>query len=135
MPNGIAGLVARLGRLEHGVERPAIRLRRAPAGYIACTSMPACCFIRSMREHGPLIWLPTRAGTATQRPSDLRQILDGRFDLAVELDQLGHDVVDRLQAIGMVGGSQLGKAKMSWPDRACASAAMVSRFLLPCEVM
>src|SRR5438105_6088848 len=42
-----------------------------PAGYIACTSMPACCFIRSMREHGPLIWLPTHAGTPTHRPLDL----------------------------------------------------------------
>ena len=33
------------------------------------------------------------------------------------------------------GGHQVGKAKMSWPDLACASAAMVSRILLPCEVM
>src|ERR1700744_3652164 len=28
-----------------------------PAGYIACTSMLANFFIRSMREQGPLIWL------------------------------------------------------------------------------
>src|ERR1700736_4956622 len=34
-----------------------------PAGYIACTSMPAYFFIRSMREQGPLIWLPIQAGT------------------------------------------------------------------------
>jgi hypothetical protein len=27
--------------------------------------MPASCFIRSMREHGPLIWLPEVAGTPT----------------------------------------------------------------------
>ena len=40
----------------------------APAGYMACTSMPACCFMRSMREQGPLIWLPMVAGTASQRP-------------------------------------------------------------------
>ena len=39
-----------------------------PAGYIASTSMPACCFIRSMREHGPLIWLPVVAGTASHWP-------------------------------------------------------------------
>ncbi len=43
----------------------------APAGYIACTSIPANFFIRSMREHGPLIWLPTAAGTAIQRPAGL----------------------------------------------------------------
>src|SRR5262249_28204090 len=33
--------------------------------------MPASCFMRSMREHGPLIWLPTQVGTATQWPVDL----------------------------------------------------------------
>src|SRR5256885_5879510 len=30
---------------------------------------------------------------------------------------------------------QVGNAKMSWPERACASAAMVIRFLLPCDGM
>src|SRR4051812_50112635 len=39
------------------------------AGYIATTSMPACCFIRSRREHGPLIWEPGVAGAAIQRPA------------------------------------------------------------------
>ena len=59
-----------------------------PAGYIACTSMPACCFIRSMREHGPLIWLPTVAGTASHWPLSLAEILDRAVDGAVLLDQL-----------------------------------------------
>ena len=36
-----------------------------PAGYMACTSILASFFIRSMREQGPLIWLPTVAGTAS----------------------------------------------------------------------
>src|ERR1700730_18868900 len=35
----------------------------APAGYIAWTSTLAYFFIRSMREQGPLIWLPIVAGT------------------------------------------------------------------------
>src|SRR5258708_26860994 len=35
----------------------------APAGYIAWTSILAYFFIRSMREQGPLIWLPIVAGT------------------------------------------------------------------------
>ena len=43
----------------------------APAGYIACTSMLAYCFKRSMREHGPLIWLPAVAGTASHLPLSL----------------------------------------------------------------
>ena len=106
-----------------------------PAGYIACTSMPACFFIRSMREHGPLIWLPTQAGTATHLPLARARYSTVGLTLPLLLDQLGHDVVDRLETLACVGGSQVGNAKMSWPDRACASAAMVSRFLLPCEVM
>ena len=59
-----------------------------PAGYIACTSMPACCFIRSMREHGPLIWLPTVAGHARATALGAAEILDGAVDVAVLLDQL-----------------------------------------------
>src|ERR1700738_2402969 len=35
----------------------------APAGYIAWTSISAYFFIRSIREQGPLIWLPIVAGT------------------------------------------------------------------------
>ncbi len=46
-----------------------------PAGYIAWTSMSAYFFIRSMREQGPLIWLPTQAGTPSHLPSDLAEIL------------------------------------------------------------
>ena len=33
--------------------------------------LPAKSFIRSMREHGPLIWLPTVAGTASHLPLTL----------------------------------------------------------------
>src|SRR5204862_4758263 len=39
-----------------------------PAGYIACTSMLAYFFIRSIREQGPLIWLPMQAGTPSHLP-------------------------------------------------------------------
>ena len=42
-----------------------------PAGYIAWMSMPACCFSMSMREQGPLIWLPIVAGTASHLPPTL----------------------------------------------------------------
>ena len=42
-----------------------------------------------MREHGPLIWLPMVAGTASQLPVDLAEILDGAVDVAVLLDQIG----------------------------------------------
>src|SRR5262249_19683623 len=39
-----------------------------PAGYIACTSMLAYFFIRSMREHGGWNWLPLQAGTPSHLP-------------------------------------------------------------------
>ena len=63
--------------------------------------MPACCFIRSMREHGPLIWLPTRGRHRDPAAVRACEILDRRIDRAVLLDQLGHDVVDRLEALGV----------------------------------
>src|SRR3954467_2243287 len=40
-----------------------------PAGYILVRSRPTCCLNRSMRRHGPFIWLPAVAGTAIQWPS------------------------------------------------------------------
>src|SRR4051794_26552372 len=43
-------------------------LGASPGGYMATTSIPACCFIRSMREQGPLIWLPGVAGIAIHLP-------------------------------------------------------------------
>ena len=39
-----------------------------PAGYMSCRSMLAYFFIRSMREQGAWIWLPTVAGTAIHLP-------------------------------------------------------------------
>src|ERR1041384_2937091 len=68
MPNGWPPLWQASAALSIASSVQASALGGLPAGYIACTSMPASCFIRSMREHGPLIWLPTQVGTATQRP-------------------------------------------------------------------
>src|ERR1700704_666113 len=50
-----------------------------PAGYISCTSMPAYFFIRSIREQGPLIWLPIQAGTASHFSPPLPRYLTGPF--------------------------------------------------------
>ena len=72
-----------------------------PAGYIAWTSMPACFFIRSMREQGPLIWLPTQAGTPSHLPLGLAEILHGAVDVAVLLDEGFHDVVHGLEQFGL----------------------------------
>ena len=54
-----------------------------------------------MREHGPLIWLPTVAGTASHLPLARAEILDRGVDLAVLLDEIAHDVVDRLELLGV----------------------------------
>ena len=77
MPNGWPPLWQASAALRKVSKVQASALGGAPAGYIACTSMPASCFIRSMREHGPLIWLPTVAGTREPLAVDLAEILDG----------------------------------------------------------
>jgi hypothetical protein len=102
-----------------------------PAGYSAWMSMPACCFSRSMREHGPLIWLPAVAGTASHLPPGTAEILDRAVDRAVLLDQVLHDVVDRLEQLRVLG-RQPGRdsARMSWPDFAWASAAIGEQVLV-----
>ncbi len=99
MPNGMPALWQASAALRNVSSVQLSAFGGAPAGYIACTSMPACCFIRSMREHGPLIWLPMVAGTATHWPSGAAEILDRLVDGAVLLDQRRHDVVDRLEAL------------------------------------
>ena len=67
--------------------------------------MPACCFMRSMREHGPLDLAADGGRHRDPFAVDLAQILDRLVDVAVLLDELGHDVVDRLQVAGMLGSA------------------------------
>ena len=86
------------GRCPWSSCRPSARL---PAGYISCTSMLACFFIRSMREQGPLIWLPTQAGTPSHLSPALPRYLHRAVDFAVLLDERLHDVVDGLELFGM----------------------------------
>ena len=106
-----------------------------PAGYIACTSMPACCFIRSMREHGPLIWLPTVAGTPSQRSLSRPRYSTVPLTLPFCLISSVMRSLTGSRESACCWGHQVGKAKISWPAFACPSAAMVRRFLFPCDVM
>jgi hypothetical protein len=57
--------------------------------------MPAYFFIKSMREHGPLIWLPAQAGTPSHLPSSWPRYL------TVPLTAPSHDVADRLEQFGI----------------------------------
>ena len=72
-----------------------------PAGYISCTSMPACFFSRSIREQGPLIWLPIQAGTPSHLSPALPRYCDGTINVAVLLDQRLDYVVHRLKQISL----------------------------------
>src|SRR5258707_534767 len=102
-----------------------------PAGYISWTSILANFFIRSMREQGPLIWLPMQAGT----PSHLLLALPRycAVPLTSPFSWISGPIMSFTGSIcsACACGHQLGIARMSWPDLAWASAAMVSRFLLP----
>ena len=106
-------------------------LGASPAGYIAWTSMPACFFIRSMREQGPLIWLPTQAGTPSHFPSATPRYftvpLTSPFCLmtASTISFTGSMISAR------ECGNHVHIAMMSCPDFAWASACVVSSSLLP----
>ena len=76
MPNGMPALWQASAAFRKVSSVQASALGGAPAGYIAWTSMPACCFIRSMREHGPLIWLPIVGRHREPLAVDLAEILD-----------------------------------------------------------
>ena len=104
-------------------------------GYIATTSMPACCFIRSRREHGPLICEPGVAGTAIQRPFwCARYSTTGLvLPLLARTSFITSSTGSRSSA--WLLASQVRKVRMSWPECACDSAWMVSRSLLPWDGM
>ena len=88
-----------------------------------------------MREQGPLIWLPTVAGTATHLPSILPRYSTVPLTLPFCLmrSAITSSIGSRLRACSL--GNHVDMAIMSWPDLACASAAIVSSSLLPCDGM
>ena len=55
-----------------------------------------------MRPHGPLFWLPELLGTASQWPLTLNRYWLADGDGSVFVGQPLHDVVDRLNLVGMV---------------------------------
>src|SRR5262245_11065845 len=135
MPKGKPALWQASAALRKASSVQASAFAGLPAGYIACTSMPAYCFIKSMREQGPLIWLPTVAGTATQLPL----ILPRYSTVALTLPFCSMSLVmtsstgSRLRACS--AGNHVDMAMTSCPLFRSASAAIVSNNLLPCEGM
>ena len=87
-----------------------------------------------MRPQGPLIWLPGVAGIATQRPGCARYSISGET-APFAASSVFITSSTGSSSFALSAGHQVGKASMSCPAFACASAAIVSRFLLPCDGM
>src|SRR4029077_12477880 len=87
MPNGKPALWQAAAALRKVLSVQSSALGGAPAGYMAWTSMPACCFRRSMREVGPLNWAPGVAGTPSHLPSITPRYCVIALGRAVLLDQ------------------------------------------------
>ena len=88
-----------------------------------------------MRAHGPLIWLPGAAGTAIHWPCTFaRYSISGETaPFAASSGFITSSSGSRSRALS--AGCQVGNASRSCPAFACDSAAMVIRFLLPCDGM
>ena len=94
----MAALVAIFGRLEEGVEVQSSALGGAPAGYIACTSIPACCFIQIDARARALDLAADGCRHREPFAVDLAEIFDRAVDRAVVLISSRHQVVDRRPA-------------------------------------
>jgi len=107
----------------------------APAGYMACTSIPACCFMRSMREQGGLSALMTAHGTATHLPFTLPRYSAVRFGAPLVFTRSAMTSSTGSSSLAWSEAAQPVKTSMSWPARAAASAATVSWCFAPIVVM
>src|SRR5258708_3555473 len=106
-----------------------------PAGYISCTSMPAYCFIRSIREQGPLIWLPIQVGTASHLSPALPRYFTVPLTSPFCLMSGSTTSFIGSSSSACACGHQVAIARISCPDFAWASAAIVISFFLPLLVM
>src|SRR5690242_20902368 len=135
MPKGLPPLKQASAALRKVSRFQSSALGGLPAGYIACTSIPAYFLNKSMREQGPLIWLPIEKGTACHLPLSVP-----RYWAALLTLPLVAMICFITSSIGSSNsvwacGHQVGIARMSWPDLAWASAEMVISFLRPLLVM
>ena len=113
MPNGLPPLWQASAAFRNVSSVQLSALGAPPAGYMACTSMPASDFIRSMREQGPLIWLPTVAGTTRQAPLTLPRYSTVSLTLPCSLMRSAMMSSTGSSCSACACGSQVGKARMS----------------------
>ena len=88
-----------------------------------------------MREQGPLIWLPMQKGTACHLPLSWPRY--STVPLTAPFAAMSCFITSFIGSSSSVWacGHQVGIARMSWPDLAWASAAIVISFLRPLLVM
>src|SRR5258707_15879778 len=116
MPNGTPPLWQASAALRNGSVVQFFALGGLPAGYISCTAMAAHFFIRSMREHGPLILLPIQVGT----PSHLSPTLPRYFTvpLTSPFSLMSGSTTSFIGSSrsACAWGHQVAIARDSWPD-------------------
>jgi hypothetical protein len=135
IPNGTPALWHASAALRKASSVQSSALGGCPAGYMACTSMPACFFIRSMRVHGPLMLEPGVEGTASQCPSARARYLTVSFTAPFCLISGSTMSSTGVKFFAYSCGHHVRMFKMSWPDFDCDSMAAVISSFSPFEVM
>src|SRR3979409_147170 len=97
--------------------------------------MLANFFIRSIREQGPLIWLPMQAGTASHLSPALPRYFAVPLTSPVGLMSGLTTAFMGSSRSACACGHHVGIARMSCPVFAWASAIIVTGILLPWLVM
>src|ERR1700704_6358932 len=135
MPNGTPALWQDSAAFRKGSVVQLSALGGLPAGYISLASIPACFFKRSIREQGPLIWLPIQVGT----PSHLSPALPrySTVPLTAPFCLMSGSTTSFIGSSksACACGHHVAIARISCPDFAWASAAIVISFFLPLLVM
>src|SRR6516164_2862177 len=103
--------VTSFGGLEHDIERPAICLRRA-AGRIHCHHINPCELFHQIDARARAFDLTANACRDCDPMSACAcQIPDCRIHLTIDLDEIGHDVINWLQVVGVIGRLPAWKGK------------------------
>src|SRR5882724_4849344 len=97
--------------------------------------MPAYFFNRSMREQGPLIWLPIQVGAASHLSPSLPRYFTVPLTSPFCLMRGSTTSFIGSSSSDCECGYQVAIAMISCPDLDCASAAIVISFLRPLLVM
>ena len=124
-----------LGRLQEGVVGLLVRLRRSARRIHRLHVYSGMLLHQVDAGARPLHLAATRCRHRQPVAVGFAEVFDRGIDGTVLLDQRPLMSSTGSRYLALAWGSQVTVARMSWPDRAWASAAIVSRSLLPCDVM